>query len=105
VAAQSDEPVCKGEYPEPVRETGIAYIDALNAVDLDPWYALLADHYERYETGDFIPLDRETALASAEGIMAVFLGFQTEIHTSTVSADCRFAHCCISGHKPVPNPC
>jgi predicted ester cyclase len=90
VAAQSDEPACEGEYLESVREVGIAYIDALNTMDLDPWYALLADDYENYGTGDFIPMDREAALLSAEGIMAVFPGFQTEIHMSTVSADCRF---------------
>jgi len=89
-AAQMDEPACEGEYLESVREVGTAYISALNALDLDPWYALLADDYERYLPGDFIALDKAGGLADAEGIMAVFPGFQTEIHMSTVSADCRF---------------
>ena len=88
--AQSTELACEGEYLESVRVVGLTYIDALNADDLEPWVALLADDYERYGSGDFIPLDREAALADAEGIMSVFPGFQTEIHMSTVSSDCRF---------------
>lgn len=90
VAAQSDTPACEGDYLESVREIGTAYISALNALDLDPWYALLADDYHRYGSGDFIPMDKESGLADAQGIMSVFPGFQTEIHLSTVSDDCRY---------------
>ncbi len=90
VAAQDEEPACEGDYLKSVREVGIAYITALNAVDLDPWYALLTDDYMRYGTGDFIPMDKPAALADAQGIMAVFPDFQTEIHMSSVSTDCRY---------------
>lgn len=90
IGAQADEEACEGEHLESVREVGTAYVTALNADDLDSWYALLTDDYTRYGSGDFIPLDKPTALADAQGIMAVFPGFQTEIHMSSVSADCRF---------------
>lgn len=90
VAAQNDQPACEGDYIESVREVGTAYVSALNALDLDPWYALLTDDYTRYGSGDFIPMDKPAALADAQGIMAVFPGFQTEIHLSTVSTDCRY---------------
>jgi predicted ester cyclase len=89
-AAQGEEPTCEGDYLESVREVGTAYIDALNSLDLAPWYALLTDDYMRYGTGDFIPMDKPAALADAQGIMAVFPGFQTEIHMSSVSTDCRY---------------
>lgn len=91
VRAQDTEPACEGDYLESVRELGLTYIDALNAGDLDIWYDVLAEDYMAYysDTG-FEPMDRDAARAADEALMATFPGFQTEVHMSTVSSDCRF---------------
>jgi predicted ester cyclase len=89
VRAQDSEPACEGDYLESVRELGLIYIEALNAGDLDPWYEVLADDYQAfYPSG--AGLDKDAARASDEALLAAFPGFQTEIHESSVSSDCRF---------------
>ncbi len=90
VLAQDDAPACEGEYLESVRELGTIYIRSLNAGDLDPWYDVLADDYVAgYSDAGFAPMDKDAARAADEALMAALPGFQTEIHFSTVSADCR----------------
>lgn len=91
VWAQDEAPACEGDYLESVRETGLAYVEALNAGDLDPWYALLADGYQAYyPANNMMPLDKDAARASDEGLLVAFPGLNTEVHMSSVSADCRF---------------
>jgi predicted ester cyclase len=91
ISAQSaDEPACEGDYLESVREVGLTYIAALNANDLQPWIDVLAEDYVFHPIGGMEAGDKEESLASAQGVMAVFPGFQTEIHMSTVSSDCRY---------------
>ena len=89
--AQDDTPACEGEYLEHVRELGLTYIGALNAQDFDSWYNVLADDYVQSAVdAGFAPLNRDEAMASAEGLVAAFPDLVTEIVMSTVSADCRF---------------
>jgi predicted ester cyclase len=90
VSAQDAEPACEGDYLESIREIGLTYIDTLNAGDLQPWIDLLAEDYQGHEIGSLEPLDSAGAIAGGEGVMAIFPGFQTEVHLSTVSSDCRF---------------
>jgi predicted ester cyclase len=89
-ALAQDTPACEGEYLESVRELGTIYVSALNAGDLDPWYEVLADNFESYGPNADVWIDKDAARANAEGLFVSFPGFQTEIHFSTVSADCRF---------------
>src|SRR5689334_10653314 len=90
VSAQAATPASEGDHLEAVRKIGLTYIDALNANDLSARYALLADDVQHYEGVDFNPMDKAATRAAAKGIMAIFPGFQTEVHMSSVSADCRF---------------
>ncbi|MBE2182234.1 MAG: ester cyclase [Anaerolineae bacterium] len=90
IYAQAEAPPCEGDYLESVRTIGLSFIESLNDGDLDPWYELLADDYELYTNGTFVPVDRDTSRADTEGFFTAFPGFQTEIHMSNVSSDCRF---------------
>lgn len=85
-----DMPACEGEYLESVRELGTIYVHALNTANLDLWYDVLADDFVTYGSNASVVIDKATSRANAEGLFVTFPGFQTEIHLSTVSADCRF---------------
>lgn len=90
-ALAQDAPACEGETLEAARALGTIYISALNAGDLDPWYAVLADNYTaHYSTAGFAAMDKDQARADDEALMAALTDFNTTIDFSTVSADCRF---------------
>jgi predicted ester cyclase len=91
VYAQSAAPACEGDQLENIRGFGLTFVRAMNDGNLGEWYIGLADDYQLHSSMvDFVPLDRDGARAAMQALLSAFPGFQSEIHMSLVSADCRY---------------
>ncbi len=91
VHAQSAAPTCDGDQLEKVRDFGLTFVRAMNDGNLDEWYSVLADDYQLHSSMvDFKTLDKDGARAAMQALLNAFPGFQSEVHMSLVSTDCRY---------------